>query len=452
VPTGVAFRRGWLFGWLFILGDLAWVIVPATAHLGPLLALIALAIAALEALPIAIAAWAFARADGPLAFCLGVPALYALLEAARAGGPLGLPLATLGATQTVGPLAITLAIGGVPLATFVALVAAASLVFAIEAEREHRLRPRDAWGLAIAAGVAVAAIAAAAFVWHGALAARSRAPLARIGIVEAGPIDVGRTFAATANDYAAATQRLPKDVDFALWPEGVVFLTAPDAAAQLAAVRGAARAFGRPILAGATLRVKGTLHNDVLAIDARGNVSSVYTKRRLVPFGEYQPFAIGAIHRATYGAAAAQLNAPVGIGHAAPFGALICYEVAFPDLTRDSANAGAGFLIAVLNDTWFAGTDGPAQLAQLLAARAIESGIAIVRVDAVPPSGAVDADGAWIGTPLTADGVAVIEPPPGIVTPFRRTGEAPYLVLLGSFAIFTLWPFARRGGTGTPVG
>lgn len=440
VSAAVAFRRGWLFGTLFLLGDLAWLIVPAGAHLGPVLYAIAALLCALEALPIALAAWVFARtaANTPLGFCLGAPALYALLEATRASGPLGLPLGTLGATQTAGPFAVTLAIGGVPLATFSVLVAASTLVFVVRGVREARFTAPGVRALALAGGLAIVLLAGATLVWHDALAARSRIALARIGIVEAGPIDVGRTFAASANDYARATQLLPKDVDFVVWPEGVLYLIAPDASAQRAIARAAARKFGRTILTGATLRARGALHNDLLAIDGAGNVSSVYTKRRLVPFGEYQPFAIGSAARASYDAAAT-IEAPVRIGGGQPFGVLICYEIVFADLTRDSANAGASYLVAVLNDSWFAGSDGPGQLTQLLTAGAIASGIAIVRVDTVPPSGIIDADGGWVGTPLRSAGVAVVEVPRALATPFRRFGPWPVLSALALLAILSLW-------------
>jgi apolipoprotein N-acyltransferase len=310
--------------------------------------------------------------------------------------------------------------------------------------REARLTPHAVRVAAAASAAGIVLVAVATLVWHGALAARSHAVLARIGIVEAGPVNVGRTFAATATDYANATQRLPKDVDFALWPEGVLYLIAPDADAQRAIARDAARRFGGTILAGATLRVRGALHNDLLAIDKAGRVSSIYTKRRLVPFGEYQPFAIGPSQRPTYDAAST-LEAPIRIGGGGTFSALICYEIVFADLTRASANAGAGYLVAVLNDSWFGGTDGPDQLAQVLAAGAIANGIAIVRVDTVPPSGIIDADGRWIGAPLRAAGVALVGVPPGIVTPFRRFGPWPGLIALALLAIASLWrPIARR--------
>ncbi len=441
--SAVAFRRGWLFGTCFVLGDLAWVILPAGAHLGPALYAIAAAISAVEALPVAIAAWAFARTGvrHPLSFCLGVPALYALLETLRASGPLGLPLATLGATQTAGPFAVTLTAGGVPLATFSVLATAATLVCLVRGIREARLTPGAVRATALASATAIALLAAATLVWHAALGARGHAPLARIGIVEAGPIGLGRSFAASAQDYASATLRLPKDVDFALWPEGVLYLIADDAARQRALATGAARAFGRTILAGATLRSHRLLHNDLVSIDPVGRMTSVYTKRRLVPFGEYQPFAFGGPQRATY-ASGKDGEPPVRVGGGAPFGALICFEAVFPDLTRASVDGGAAYVVAVLNDSWFGGTGGPAQLAQVLAAGAIANGVTIVRADTVPPSGAIDAGGDWIGTPLRSAGVVTVAVPAGIVTPFRRFGPWPALAAFAMLVVASL-PRAR---------
>ncbi len=426
----VAFRRGWCAGLAYVLAALGWIIVSAVGHLGPVLGVFGILIAALEAFPIAVAAWGFARSRSAPMSCLGVPAIYALLETARASGPLGVPLATLGATQTAGPLAVLLTVGGVPLTSFAALTCAASLVFAIRtiAVSSNRFRAVfSAFGIVSFAGVA---LAIGTYRWNAEIAARPNGAIARVGIVEAGPIDVGRSFASSARDYARATRALPKNVDFAIWPEGILFFTAPDAPQQQQIAMDASRTFGRPILVGATLRVHDALQNALLAYDARGDASSLYVKRRLVPFGEYQPFAFAAAKRATYSVPSQSGVTPIRVGRAAPLGALICYEVAFEDLTRASVNGGAQFIVAVLNDTWFAGTDGPAQLAQLAQARAIESGVAIVRVDAVPPSGAIDVDGSWIGTNLDADGVATRNIPAGIVTPFRRIGPVPTVVAL----------------------
>ncbi len=453
VRAGVAFRRAWLFGTCFVFVMLAWLIVPAAAHLGPALFAVAAVFAAIEALPMALAGWAFARTrDGaPFGFCLGVPAAYALLEALRASGPLGLPLATFGTTQTAGPLAVALAIGGVPLVTFLALAVAATAVYLARGAREATISRRAVAATLGLATLAVAGLVVAQVVWHEGLAARDRRPLARVGIVEAGPVDVGRSFAASAADYATATARLPRDIDYALWPEGVLYLTVSDAAAQRREAAAAARALGRPLIVGATHRVRGALHNDVVAVDASGGIATIYTKRRLVPFGEYQPFSLGGPKRANYDAGAATDEPPIRLDGKNPFSAMICYEVAFSDLSRASANTGATYLVAVLNDSWFAASDGPYQLAQLQQARAIESGLAIVRADTVPPSGLVDADGRYVQTELLGEGEAVVAVPAGLVTPFRRAGPWPAGLVLAAIAAATLLrPLTRRRGNDRP--
>ena len=67
----------------------------------------------------------------------------------------------------------------------------------------------------------------------------------------------------------------------------------------------------------------------------------------------------------------------VGVkGHA--LAAAVCYEVAYPNLTRRNA-ANSDFLITVSNDAWFTGTAGPWQHLQMVQMRAKENGRWFIR-------------------------------------------------------------------------
>jgi len=59
-------------------------------------------------------------------------------------------------------------------------------------------------------------------------------------------------------------------------------------------------------------------------------------------------------------------------------GAAICYEVAYPNLTRRNASQ-SDFLVTVSNDAWFKGTAGPLQHLQMVQMRAKENGRWFIR-------------------------------------------------------------------------
>ena len=58
--------------------------------------------------------------------------------------------------------------------------------------------------------------------------------------------------------------------------------------------------------------------------------------------------------------------------------AAICYEVAYPNLTRRNA-ANSDFVVTVSNDAWFTGTAGPLQHLQMVQMRAKENGRWFIR-------------------------------------------------------------------------
>ena len=123
------------------------------------------------------------------------------------------------------------------------------------------------------------------------------------------------------------------------------------------------------------------------SIMASGDASNgLYKKQRLVPFGEYIPlsgwlswvlpalqndpsmsgFSRGASHQL-----------PLNIKNH-PLGAAICYEVAYPNLTRRNASQ-SDYLVTVSNDAWFTGTAGPWQHLQMVQMRAKENGRWFIR-------------------------------------------------------------------------
>ena len=206
--------------------------------------------------------------------------------------------------------------------------------------------------------------------------------------------------AATDNLAAkVAAGKAPKP-DLVIWPENSTDEDPrldPSVYNQIAS---AAAAIGRPILVGAVLQ-NPELNAGVLWLPGKGP-TTIYAKRRLVPFGEYIPFR-SLISKIT---SLTQLQTtPFTPGHKTVLfdvgqirlGDIICYEVGFDDLVRSEVAAGANLLAMQSNDATFE-REGPitAESGQQLAMariRAVEFDRAVVVASTTGYSAIVAPDG-----------------------------------------------------------
>ena len=120
------------------------------------------------------------------------------------------------------------------------------------------------------------------------------------------------------------------------------------------------------------------------SIVSAGNASGIYHKQRLVPFGEYVPFAatIGNIMAffelpMSTMSAGEKDQAPISI-HNWQSRPLICYEVVYPNLAAQAAQL-SDVLITISNDSWFGASIGPLQHLQMAQMRALENGRYVLR-------------------------------------------------------------------------
>jgi len=187
---------------------------------------------------------------------------------------------------------------------------------------------------------------------------------------------------------------------------------------------------------------QGQVYNSMVAFSSRG-IEGWYHKRRLVPFAERTP-------RLWPGSVRGRLQYVPGIDpqliSVAGFdlGALICQEVLFPSLVRESVRAGATVLVSGGNDGVFANravAEVNARAAQL---RAVESGRYFVRAMKTGVTAVIDPAGFEVARAQSDEPTAIlagVEPLTNL-TPYTRFGN--WVVLVAALGAMTAWLVARR--------
>ena len=200
------------------------------------------------------------------------------------------------------------------------------------------------------------------------------------------------------------------DLDLILWPETAVPILLEhdrEAAETVAAV---ARDTSATLVLGGigtrapTADEPARFYNSAFAIGPDGEFSDRYDKSVLVPFGEYVPLrsVLGAVSALavsqagmsdmTAGAGARPLRGlPFDRDHAVA--ALICYEVIYPSVVRQSVQRGARILVNLTNDAWYGRTSAPHQFLAMAAMRSAEHGVPMLRAANTGISAIVDARG-----------------------------------------------------------
>jgi apolipoprotein N-acyltransferase len=226
--------------------------------------------------------------------------------------------------------------------------------------------------------------------------------------------------------------------DAVIWPETAIPWGLTYAENVLQEISAAAS--GTPVILGVQ-RTEGMRHfNTLIALGPQGQVTQMYDKHHLVPFGEYMPLGDFAARFGIYGLApqnGAGFSAGPGarlmdlgpLGRALP---LICYEAVFAH-DVNAAPARADFIIHATNDAWFGTYAGPQQHLAQARMRAIEQGLPVARVANTGITAMIDPWGrmtASIGLGQ-AGYIDAALPLPGAPTLYSRTGDVPYAALLG---------------------
>ena len=448
--TKEAVARGWWFGAAYLIAILQWM----TPEVGPGVVLVGAVFGGMWA-PFAVALRRLMKppASWPraLAALVVVPSCWLIPEWIRSYQGLGGPWGLYGASQWQHPAVLALAaIGGTWLVSVALLLANVGLLLVLGA-----LRPAILTGAADKASkastanpasqarpgrrTALAALGAVAFI-----AAAGSGPLAfaltppfsttrqvTIALVQPGVVHnvvqrVNASEALTA-EFSADGTLAKEHPTLIVWGESSVAddltldhallqqiekLSAQDHAEILAnqdsTVPGPSP--GPSSSSGSDTNSGGGQEKVAVLVSPAG-IQGRYVKTRLVPFGEYIPFRrqLGWLTKIS-NAASSNMVPGTGAhtltvtstpnGDPLTIGVLICFESAFPDMSRAEADQGAQLIVYQSSTPTFQGTWGPDQHASYAALRAAETGRPVVQAALTGDTVAFDARGrelAWLG-------------------------------------------------------
>ncbi|WP_413785219.1 apolipoprotein N-acyltransferase [Micromonospora zamorensis] len=349
-------------------------------------------------------------------------------EALRDRTPFGgFPWGRLAFSQDTSPLLRLAALGGAPLVTFaVALVGGLLVTAAWRGWAAARTSPAEgsqdadgAQGVTSArrwAPVAVPAAVAVSLTAGGLLvpvATAGSGATTTVAIVQGNVPRLGLDFnaqrQAVLNNHVDATIELAGRVaagqerqpDLVVWPENssdIDPLRNPTAGARISQ---AADTIGAPILVGAVLLGPGVgqvRNAGILWRPGTGaDLDQLYTKRHPVPFAEYVPL------RDVARMVSKQVDlirsdfvpgSTPGVVRAGPavLGDVICFEVAYDEVVRDTVTGGAQLLVVQTNNATFDVAEARQQMA-MVRLRAVEHGRPALMASTVGVSGFVAPDG-----------------------------------------------------------
>jgi apolipoprotein N-acyltransferase len=354
----------------------------------------------------------------PLVVALAWVAQEALRDTTPFGG---FPWGRLAFSQADSPLAGLAALGGAPAVTFgVALVGGLLAAGLARLAGDTRLAsgtrlpgiPRGGTASAVVClGCAVAVMVLPMLVPR-----PTDGPTARFMAVQGNVPRPGLEFNAErravldnhvkATETAAAAVQAGKapQPDLVLWPENasdIDPLRNPDAAVV---INDAVDAIRAPLILGAVLQGPGpkVSNASLMYLPGRG-VTQRYVKQHPVPFAEYIPYRsffrnfsdkvdlVTADFAAGKGAGV--FRVPDHHGGQIAAGTIICFEVAYDALMRDTVDHGANVLVVQTNNATFGFTDESVQQLAISRIRAIEHGRSIVHVSTVGVSAMITPDG-----------------------------------------------------------
>ncbi|MGE5829714.1 MAG: apolipoprotein N-acyltransferase [Micromonosporaceae bacterium] len=394
--TGLAFL-GPLLSWTGLHVGAVWLLLPVAEA-----AYVALLGAAAAGTSAVVDRW---RWSWPLV----TGALWVASEALRDRTPFGgFPWGRLAFSQGDSPLLRLAALGGAPLVTF-GVAAIGGLLAVAAAPLLSGSGPPARLGVR-AAAFSLAAVVIAVLVPLAVPTATATGRTVTVAIVQGNVPRLGLDFnaqrRAVLDNHVDATLALAQRVsagraarpDLVVWPENasdIDPLANVDARARIDA---AAVAIGAPILVGGLLEGPGNRIRNVGLVWRPGTgPGATYVKRHPVPFAEYMPLRPIArlltdkVDLVQSDFVAGPVPGVLAVGPAT-VGDVICFEVAYDNVVRDTVTGGAQLLVVQTNNATFNAAEAHQQLA-MVRLRAVEHGRPALMASTVGVSAFVRPDG-----------------------------------------------------------
>jgi len=364
-----------------------------------------------------------------------LPSAWLLAELVRSWQYLGGPWALLGASQWQVPVALRLAsVGGVWLIGFLLVVVNVALTMLITLPRARTVA---------VAGLTACGVAAAG-VWAWAPVPQETGT-ARIAVVQPG---VSKGPGPRLERGVELTRRLAgRHPDLVVWGESSVGTDLGDRPRLAKRLGALSRSVGADLLVNVDARRSDRpgIYKSSVLIGPHGPTGARYDKMRLVPFGEYIPARPLLGWATSVGKAAGEdrhrgtkqvvMRLPDGLR----IGPLVCFESAFPDMSRNLARRGAQVLVVQSATSTFQHSWAPEQHATLAALRAAETWRPMVHATLTGVSAAFgprgEPVGGRLGTQASAATVYSVPLAKG-TSPYVRTGPWPVYGALAALAVY----------------
>ncbi|MDX3504550.1 apolipoprotein N-acyltransferase [Streptomyces sp. ATCC51928] len=340
-----------------------------------------------------------------------VPSGWLMIELVRSWEGLGGPWGLLGASQwEVAPALRVASVGGVWLVSLLLLAVNTGVALLITAPAARTT-----------AGVLLVVCALSVTVMWAWAPRPTDDGTVRIAVVQPGVVEGPGSVARRLDRGEELTRSLEgRGVDLVVWGESSIGAGAwqsPETARRLAEL---SRRVGADLLVNVDARQtdgsgRSGIFKSAVLVGPDGPTGDRYDKMRLVPFGEYVPARSLLGWATSVGKAAGEdrlrgdrqvvMTLPDG-DRGLRVGPLVCFESAFPDMSRRLVRDGAQVLVAQSATSTFQDSWAPAQHASLGALRAAENGRPMVHATLTGISAAYGPRGERVGRPLGTDASA----------------------------------------------